>query len=136
VASSLLNPTPQSNGNEVVINTLKNRASTFAALALDLHTQRKITRRGVYAIPEDDKDAQKLNDLKSMRVRNKGYEAPKEQEAVGPGAWTGDVWRSEHERDGDIGYHNRYGAEDDIQGSGPIDDGKMGYHGKFFTDKK
>ena len=69
--------------------------STLAALLLDIHTHRLTTRRGAYNLPEDDKDAQRLNEMKSMRVRNQGYNAPK-------------VALFE---DSDNGYHNRYGHQ-------------------------
>ena len=96
------------------LTILRRRVSTFAALALDIHTQQKTTKRGVYAMPEDDKDAQKLNDLKSMRVRSEGYEAPKGQVAVSTEHLP--VWQQPEE---DIAYHNRYGTEE--QTHGPLD---------------
>lgn len=89
--------------------------STFAALALDIHTQQKTTRRGVYAIPEDDKQAQKLaTELKSvpsMLVRTQGYDIPREQSPVVSGS--GPMWQLPEE---DIAYHNRYGAEEETHG--------------------
>jgi hypothetical protein len=110
------------------------RVSTFLALLLDIHTHRAVTRRGAYVLPEDDKDAQRLNDMKSMRVRSAGYEAPREQSAV---TERGMAWQNEREMDGgDIGYHNRYGAEEEVP-SGPLDgEGRrdMGYHNRFFRD--
>ncbi|KAH7351246.1 hypothetical protein BKA65DRAFT_500067 [Rhexocercosporidium sp. MPI-PUGE-AT-0058] len=88
--------------------TLCGTVSTFAALALDIKTEWTTTRQGVYAIPEDDKDAQKLNELKSMRVKSEGYEAPEEQRHTGHA--------DGFEQELDIGYHNRYGAEADTHG--------------------
>tara|TARA_R110002060_G_scaffold20347_1_gene27709 strand:- start:65 stop:337 length:273 start_codon:yes stop_codon:yes gene_type:complete len=84
-----------------------NRVSTFAALALDIKTEWTTTRRGIYAIPEDDKDAQKMNEMKSMRVKSEGYEAPEDQRDIGLGGGL--------EQEMDIGYHNRYGAEEEVQ---------------------
>ena len=86
--------------------------------------------------PMDDQDAQRLNDLKTMRVRSEGYEVPKDQEDV-------------HTRDVDeldIAYHNRYGAEEETTGPlgsngftsarGNKNEGEqdMGYHNRFFRD--
>jgi hypothetical protein len=114
------------------------RVSTFLALALDIYTQKKTTRKGVYVLPEDDKDAQRLMDLKSSRVRSEGYEAPREQSAA-------DLSLSERRvlfqdgGDGDIGYHNRYGAPEETHG--PLEPSRegvrgvnMGYHNRFFRD--
>ncbi|TVY83715.1 hypothetical protein LSUE1_G002568 [Lachnellula suecica] len=112
--------------------TLVGTASTFIALALDLHTWKKSTRRGAYVMPEDDKDAQKLKDLKTARVRSEGYEAPREQ-AVTNSTGSTMAWQ---EQEQDIGYHNRYGAEDH-QPHGPLDAEEikdMGYHNRFFRD--
>lgn len=104
--------------------------STFAALCLDAHTHRKTTRRGKYLLPEDDKDAQRLNDMKSMRVKSEGYDAPSEENAPG-----GSVFEQ------DITYHNRYGHEDEgeqMMGHGPLEGNQpkvdMGYHNRFFHD--
>jgi hypothetical protein len=77
----------------------------MAALFLDITTQTKINKLGKYNRPEDDKDAQRLNDLKTPRMRAAGYEAP------------GMEWTNEHEQD--IGYHNRYGA-DEVEPHGPL----------------
>ncbi|KUJ17989.1 uncharacterized protein LY89DRAFT_696449 [Mollisia scopiformis] len=98
--------------------------STFAALTLDIATQRKVTRRGVYKLPEDDKDAQKLSELKSMRVRTQGYEAPREQGGDG-------VWRDEHLHGEE--YHSRYGAEEEVS-HGLRGDVVGGYSGVGFRD--
>lgn len=87
--------------------TLVGTVSTIAALALDITTQNKVNKRGKYNRPEDDKDAQRLNDLKTPRMRAQGYDAP------------GAEWTHEHEQD--IGYHNRYGA-DGVEGHGPLMD--------------
>jgi hypothetical protein len=96
-------------------------------LLLDIHTRRKTTRRGVYVKPEDDKDAQKLNDLKTMRVRSEGYDVPREQSTVSTGS--GVAWQEQ-----DIGYHSRYGAEET---HGPLESDEqreMGYHNRFFSE--
>jgi len=69
--------------------------------------------------------------MKTARVRAAGYEAPIEENAPG-----GSVFEQ------DIGYHNRYGAEDEqfeaTSLHGPLDDGgqqhDMGYHNQFFRD--
>jgi hypothetical protein len=82
-------------------------------------------------MPEDDKDAQRLNDMKSARVRSAGYEAPNEENAPG-----GSVFEQ------DIGYHNRYGTEDEQHEAtslnGPLNETPvkhdMGYHNQFFRD--
>ncbi|KAE8449802.1 hypothetical protein EG329_007278 [Mollisiaceae sp. DMI_Dod_QoI] len=95
--------------------TLVGTISTLAALSLDISTQRRVTRRGIYNLPEDDRDAQsqRLADLKSksVRARTKGYEAPKEQSDVttrGLGLGRADgVWRDEHLEE----YHSGYGAD-------------------------
>ena len=65
-------------------------------------------------MPEDDKDAQKLNDLKaipSVRVFKGGYDMPIEQDSVIMGS--GATWQIPEE---DIAYHNRYGAEEEAHG--------------------
>ncbi|KAH8601064.1 hypothetical protein B0O99DRAFT_503176 [Bisporella sp. PMI_857] len=113
--------------------TLVGTISTLAALLLDAHTYRKTTRQGKYLMPEDDKEARRLHDLKSARVRSEGYEAPLEENAPG-----GSVF------DSDIGYHNRYGADDDhvhiaasphgFLDSKPSPQHDMGYHNQFFHD--
>lgn len=96
-------------------------------MALDGTILRKTTRRGVYVMPEDDKDAQKLNDMKSMRVRGEGYSAPEEQldhADLGPSG--GNAPHLNLDLEEDIAYHNRYGAEEP---HGPLDSGgrRMGY---------
>jgi hypothetical protein len=103
--------------------TLFGTISTFAALALDYHTHQKTIHRGIYVTPEDDKNAQKLNDLKAGRIRSAGYEAPREQSGVSSVAW----------EEQDIGYHSGYGIEEETHG--PLDQERdMGYHNKFFRD--
>lgn len=77
---------------------LTNRISSLAAFALDFLTWRKTTRRGIYNLPEDDQDAQRLNELKSVRARPEGYDMPSEQNEGSTSIF-----------DSDIGYHNRYG---------------------------
>jgi len=107
----------------------RDRISTFAALLLDAHTHRKSTRRGKYLLPEDDKDAQRLSDMRSLRVKSEGYEAPSEENAPG-----GSVFEQ------DIGYHNRYGHEEgeEVVGHSPLEERQpqkdMGYHNRFFHD--
>ncbi len=69
--------------------------------------------------------------MKSMRVRSAGYEAPVEQSTV---TEKGMQWQGgELDGSGDIGYHNRYGAEEEVP-SGPLDgeEKEMGYHNRFF----
>ena len=81
-------------------------------------------------MPEDDKDAQRLNDMKSIRVRSEGYNAPKEQASVSSLSFEG----------GDLGYHSRYGADEghgDVVPHSPLEERgyrDMGYHGTFFRD--
>ena len=120
--------------------TLSFSISTFGAVLLDLHIYRKTNRQGKYLMPEDDKEAQRLNALKTTRIRGQGYEAPIEENAPG-----GSVFES------DISYHNRYGAADEdheqfIGGSppnqslmenrspqpSPQPNVDMGYHNRFF----
>ncbi len=107
--------------------------STLLALLLDIHTHRADAARGAYNAPEDDKELQRLNDMKSMRVKSEGYEAPKDQKAVSSAVFD----------DGDIGYHNRYGVEEGHEigwavGYSPVDESNaprdMGYHNRFFHD--
>jgi len=87
--------------------TTPHSVSTFAALALDISTQRKTTHRGIYALPEDDKAVQKFNtelqSLPAIRARSQGYAIPREQSPV----ITGGVLEE------DIAYHNRYEAEEE-----------------------
>jgi len=74
-----------------------------------------------------------LSDLKSMRVRTAGYEVPVDQKTVSTG--TGSTTWQEQEQEQDIGYHNRYGAEEET--SGPLEAEEqrdMGYHHQFFRD--
>jgi hypothetical protein len=59
--------------------TLCGFVSTILALCLDIHTNRKATKLGVYVLPEDDKNALKMQEMKPARVMNGGYELPKEQ---------------------------------------------------------
>ncbi len=77
-------------------------------------------------MPEDDKDARALNELKTARVRSEGYKAPREQSGVGSAAW----------EEQDIGYHNRYGADEGEGTRGPLESERvdMGYHNRFFRD--
>jgi hypothetical protein len=91
-----------------------------------MRTHRLTTRRGVYNLPEDDKDAQRANDLKTLKVRSNGYDAPKDQAAV-----------STTLDEQDIGYHNRYGADElepEVVPHSPLDARKddMGYHNRYF----
>ncbi|PBP21437.1 hypothetical protein BUE80_DR007509 [Diplocarpon rosae] len=87
--------------------TLCGTVSTLAALALDVHTQRKTARRGVYSIPEDDRDIRRLGEKESFRVRSAGYESPREQRDFKILAHD-----SALELDEEIGYHNRYGVDE------------------------
>jgi hypothetical protein len=110
-----------------------NSIASCAALLLDIHTQRKTTRRGIYAMPEDDQAAQRLNELKNARTRSETYDLPPEQDEATTSVFDSDI--------GDIGYHNRYGDPDDgIQTipSGPLGnhqaESDMGYHHRFFRD--
>jgi hypothetical protein len=84
-------------------------------LALDIHTQQKTTKRGIYALPEDDKHAQNMNtelpSIPSLRARSQGYAVPTEQTPVITGS--GPTWQLPEE---DIAYHNRYGAEEEAHG--------------------
>lgn len=111
---------------------MKNRISTLSALALDLLIQRKITRRGIYNRPEDDKTTQpqSLNELKNIRARTRGYEAPKDQDIDG-------VWRDDHLH-GEA-YHNRYGAGEEgfeVVPAGPLEERREGgrFVGEGFRD--
>ena len=70
--------------------------STLAALALDIWTHVKTTERGVYVLPEDDKNAAMLKDMDSGNSKTKGYEARR------GGAFEEEI---------DIAYHNRYGDD-------------------------
>jgi hypothetical protein len=94
-----------------------------------VRTQRKTTKGGRYDKPEDDKDAQKLNDLKSIRVRSKGYEEPVDQRTLSTGAGS-TTWQEQ-----DIGYHNQYGVEEETNGPLEAEEQRdMGYHNRFFRD--
>jgi hypothetical protein len=84
-----------------------NSVSTFLAFGLDLHVQHQVTRLGNYNKPEDDKDAQRLEDMKSGRVIAQGYDAPHE---LGDRDW-------QHEMDEDVAYHSPYAEEP----HGPLD---------------
>ena len=113
----------------VLTRGFHNRVSTFLAFALDVRTQRKKTKLGDYDKPEDDKDAHRLNDLKSMRVRSAGYEEPVDQKTLSMGTGS-TTWQEQ-----DIGYHNRYGAEEDTRGPLEAEEQRnMGYHNRFFKD--
>ncbi|PBP21484.1 hypothetical protein BUE80_DR007681, partial [Diplocarpon rosae] len=81
--------------------TLCGTVSSLAALALDVHTQRKTARRGVYSIPEDDRDIRRLEEKESFKVRSAGYEAPREQRDFKILAH-----ESALELEEEIGYHN------------------------------
>ena len=65
-----------------------------------------------------------------MRARSQGYDAPKDQAAVSSAVF-GET---------DIGYHNRYAAEEDEREAvthSPLEErqrGDMGYHNRFFHD--
>ncbi len=53
-----------------------------------------------------------------MRVRNQGYEIPREQSPVITGS--GPTWQLPEE---DIAYHNRYGAEEETHG--PVESDRL-----------
>jgi hypothetical protein len=78
-----------------------NSASTFLAFGLDLQVQHQVTRLGGYNKPEDEKDAQKLENSKSDYVKSQGYDAPHEQ---GDKDW-------HHELDEDVAYHSPYAEQ-------------------------
>jgi len=111
--------------------TLIGTVSTFLALALDVRTQKSTTELGMYNKPEDDKDTQMLNDLKTPHMRSAGYDTPgKESHTVSTASGSAD-WQEE-----DIGYHNRYGAEEK-KTHGPLEAEQyrdMGYHNRLFKD--
>jgi len=117
--------------------TLVGTISTLAALALDISTQRRVIRRGVYNRPEDDKDGQTLHelDLKSMRTQTNGYAAPKDQAAVGVSSKSIEEgpWRNENLHNEE--YHSGYGAmEEEVLPAGPLDSETSdvgGHHGGF-----
>jgi hypothetical protein len=117
----------RSETHKLTVNS--NRVSSFLAFLLDIHTQRKVTKRGVYIMPEYNQDAQRLNGLKDVRVRSEGYDEPVEQNEASTSIF-----------DSDIGYHNRYGNPDEGAQTipdGPLGEhraGDMGYHNRFFHD--
>ncbi|CAD6442485.1 39fa2fb5-e631-4703-a932-a56f688e3646 [Sclerotinia trifoliorum] len=84
--------------------TLIGTMSTLAALGLDIWTHMKTIKRGIYVMPEDDKNAAMLKQMNVGNNKAKGYEPSR------GGAF---------EEELDIAYHNRYG--DDAMES-------VGYH--------
>lgn len=86
--------------------TLVGTVSTLAALALDIWTHMKTTERGIYVMPEDDKNAALLKD---MNGNTKGYEPSR------GGAFEEEI---------DIAYHNRYG-DDTLE--------NVGYHDRVVS---
>ncbi|KAH6683467.1 hypothetical protein B0J14DRAFT_468056 [Halenospora varia] len=84
--------------------TLVGAVSTFAALALDIHTWTKTTKRGAYVLPEDDKVALKMK-APPRGGRQEGFEPTRDVHGQGSMMF-------EQEREIDIGYHNRYGADE------------------------
>ncbi|KAF7873986.1 hypothetical protein EAF04_002658 [Stromatinia cepivora] len=74
--------------------TLIGTLSTLAALGLDIWTHMKTIERGMYVMPEDDKNAAMLKDMNGGNSKAKGYEASR------GGAFEEEI---------DIAYHNRYG---------------------------
>lgn len=103
--------------------------ATFGALFLDYRTRKFEVKHGKYGIAEDDKEEQRLNELKSVRARAAGYETPREQSTVSTGSGVA-AWQEQ-----DIGYHNRYGAEEQTHGPLEGDEQRdMGYHNQFFRN--
>ncbi|KAM3074284.1 hypothetical protein ACMFMF_006299 [Clarireedia jacksonii] len=84
--------------------TLIGTASTLAALALDISTHMKATKKGVYVAPEDDMNAARMHNTKIGRSKPNGYDAPKDEA---------------FDKEFDIAYHNRFG-EDAVE--------SVGYH--------
>ncbi|KAJ8062578.1 hypothetical protein OCU04_009103 [Sclerotinia nivalis] len=76
--------------------TLIGTLSTLAALALDIWTHRKTIEKGIYVLPEDDKNAAMLKDMNGGNSKAKGYEPSR------GGAFEEEI---------DIAYYNRYGAD-------------------------
>ncbi|KAI9644225.1 hypothetical protein NHQ30_007580 [Ciborinia camelliae] len=87
--------------------TLIGTASTLSALGLDIWTHMKTTEGGIYAMPEDDKNAALLKDINGGNSKTKGYEATR------GGAFEEEI---------NIAYHNRYG-DDTLQSVGYHDGG-------------
>lgn len=106
--------------------TLVGTVSTLAALFLDIVTQKRVTRLGKYKLPEDNKGSSNLRDLKATRVRAAGAQPDNDAAASM-------IWTNEHEQD--IGYHNRYGAQDEtLPATEPLDATAGEYHGVPFRD--
>ncbi|APA16247.1 hypothetical protein SS1G_10446 [Sclerotinia sclerotiorum 1980 UF-70] len=76
--------------------TLIGMLSTLAALGLDIWTHVKTIERGIYVMPEDDKNAAILKEMNGGNSKAKGYEPSR------GGAF---------EEELDIAYHNRYGDD-------------------------
>lgn len=76
--------------------TLIGMLSTLAALGLDIWTHMKTIERGIYVMPEDDKNAAILKEMNGGNSKAKGYEPSR------GGAF---------EEELDIAYHNRYGDD-------------------------
>jgi len=92
--------------------TLVGTVATCSALALDLSTWKKTHARGAYAMPEDDKDAQKLRDLPTTTARELRYEPLKGRGVAAQP--TGPLAPFQDEQD--IGYHNAYGQHEHAWG--------------------
>ncbi|PQE30922.1 marvel domain-containing 2 protein [Rutstroemia sp. NJR-2017a WRK4] len=88
--------------------TLIGTLSTLAALALDISTHIKATKKGVYVAPADDMNATKMHSMKSGRSKPNGYDAPNDDA---------------FDKEMDIAYHNRFG-EDAVE--------SVGYHDRVF----
>ena len=93
------------------------RVATFAALALDFKTWNRTYSRGVYALPEDDKDSHKLKDLSATTGREQKYENLRGQSTERHVGNPSNVHPDPYEQD--IGYHNAYGAE--AMPNGPLE---------------
>jgi hypothetical protein len=110
-------PSPSPSRNLTKLNP--NSIATCSALALDLRTYKKTHRKGVYALPEDDKDAQMLKELPQTTARETRYEPLKERiQATTPTAPM-----SPFHDESDIGYHSGYGHAE--QAWGPLDEKRV-----------
>ncbi|KAG9228162.1 hypothetical protein BJ875DRAFT_260129 [Amylocarpus encephaloides] len=96
--------------------TLVGTVATFSALTLDFSTWKKTASRGAYAMPEDDKDAIKANNMTAAELQNQKFEPLKERSVV----QTTGVTPFHNEQD--IGYHSGYGQES----WGPLENKKGG----------
>lgn len=96
-----------------------NSVATFAALALDVKTWNKTYSRGKYALPEDDKEAQKLKDLTVTTGREQKYETLRGQGTTAHQAGSStSLHQGASSYEMDIGYHSGYGQE--VEPHGPL----------------